>query len=401
MAFRFPTGFFGSPILAIGGATVTDLCTPKKHAYGMTLCGVFAASAPGLSPLLGSFSVHFKGWRWTIWEFMWLSSAALVLLFFFYPETSASNILYWRTHCLCKAAENSSIVSASEIGLATMSAGDLAVDILVTHSHSTPRSRSYSLSLSTLALSTRFSTSGSNPSRLFSSVSTSGESSCSGYPSSACSSACSLVCPSQSSVLYSSLSVSSGLDGHHARVYTGSCPLLVQACSASPHYYYSWVSPRSVIFPSETNVSFPLRQNAMLSHLADAYPSYAASVLAGNDFIRSMFGAGFLLFARAMYINLGVGWASTLLALLSCAFVLLYKYGEHIRMASIAFLDSGKSTLLYAMSLCARPRLLIERVRSAIIRNIERMDEAGLATMGTGRVVLCGSRLRKAFERAI
>src|SRR5260370_2825034 len=33
------------------------------------------------------------------------------------------------------------------------------------------------------------------------------------------------------------------------------------------------------------------------------------------------------------------------------------------------------------MSLCARPRLLIERVRSAIIQDVERMDEAGLATM--------------------
>jgi len=50
-----------------------------------------------------------------------------------------------------------------------------------------------------------------------------------------------------------------------------------------------------------------------------------------------MFGAGFPLFARAMYINFGVGWASTLLALLSHAFVpipiLLYKYGERICMA--------------------------------------------------------------------
>jgi hypothetical protein len=106
----------------------------------------------------------------------------------------------------------------------------------------------------------------------------------------------------------------------------------------------------------------------VLNYLADAYPTYATSVLAGNDFICSMFGAGFPLFAKAMYINLGVGWASTILALLSCAFVqipiLLYKYGKHIRMASIAFLDSGKSTLLYVMSLCTLPKLLMERVRS-------------------------------------
>src|SRR5713226_1089256 len=33
------------------------------------------------------------------------------------------------------------------------------------------------------------------------------------------------------------------------------------------------------------------------------------------------------------------------------------------------------------MSLCARPRLLIERVRSAITQDVERMEKAGLATM--------------------
>ena len=65
---------------------------------------------------------------------------------------------------------------------------------------------------------------------------------------------------------------------------------------------------------------------------------YAASVLAGNDFIRSMFGVRFPFSAGATYRNLRVSWASTLLAFLTCAFVpipiLLYKYGERIRMAS-------------------------------------------------------------------
>jgi multidrug resistance protein len=131
MAFRFLTGFFGSPILATGGATVADLYSPKKRAYGMTLWGVFATCAPSLGPLLGSFSARFEGWRWTIWELMWLSSATLVFLFFFYPETSASNILYRRARRLRKATGNSSIMSAPEIALATISRRDLAVDTLV------------------------------------------------------------------------------------------------------------------------------------------------------------------------------------------------------------------------------------------------------------------------------
>ncbi|KAH9974385.1 major facilitator superfamily domain-containing protein [Lactifluus volemus] len=34
MAFRFITGFVGSPVLATGGATVADMYVPKKRAYG-------------------------------------------------------------------------------------------------------------------------------------------------------------------------------------------------------------------------------------------------------------------------------------------------------------------------------------------------------------------------------
>jgi DHA1 family multidrug resistance protein-like MFS transporter len=78
--------------------------------------------------------------------------------------------------------------------------------------------------------------------------------------------------------------------------------------------------------------------NSVLNYLGDAYPDYAASVYAGNDFMRSIFGAGFPLFAAAMYNNLGVGWASSLLGFLSIAFIpipfVLYIYGEQIRKAS-------------------------------------------------------------------
>jgi DHA1 family multidrug resistance protein-like MFS transporter len=61
--------------------------------------------------------------------------------------------------------------------------------------------------------------------------------------------------------------------------------------------------------------------NAVLNWLPDAYPAYAASVLAGNDLFRSSFGAGFPLFATAMYHNLGVGWASSTLAFISIVFI--------------------------------------------------------------------------------
>lgn len=42
MAFRFITGFVGSPILATGGATIADMYAPKKRAYGIAIWGLFA-----------------------------------------------------------------------------------------------------------------------------------------------------------------------------------------------------------------------------------------------------------------------------------------------------------------------------------------------------------------------
>ena len=76
----------------------------------------------------------------------------------------------------------------------------------------------------------------------------------------------------------------------------------------------------------------------MLNYLADAYPVYAASVLAGNDLVRSSMGAAFPLFATAMYKKLGIGWASSLLGFLSVAFIpipiFLWLYGQRIRLAS-------------------------------------------------------------------
>merc|ERR1711964_410459 len=109
-------------------------------------------------------------------------------------------------------------------------------------------------------------------------------------------------------------------------------------------FWFGWSSRESVhwivpiIGSSFFTIGAFLLFNSVLNYLGDAYPEYAASVLAGNDFFRSSFGAGFPLFASAMYKKLGVAWASSLLGFLSIAFIpipfVLYFYGERIRKAS-------------------------------------------------------------------
>ncbi|KAM3078050.1 hypothetical protein ACMFMG_002648 [Clarireedia jacksonii] len=75
-----------------------------------------------------------------------------------------------------------------------------------------------------------------------------------------------------------------------------------------------------------------------LNYLIDAYLMVAASAIAANTFLRSFFGAGFPLFATAMFHNLGVQWAGSLLGFLAIAFLpipfLFYKYGEALRKKS-------------------------------------------------------------------
>jgi DHA1 family multidrug resistance protein-like MFS transporter len=66
-----------------------------------------------------------------------------------------------------------------------------------------------------------------------------------------------------------------------------------------------WIVP--IIGTGWFSIGAFLLFNSVLNYLGDAYPEYAASVLAGNDFMRSSFGAGFPLFATAMYKKLGVG----------------------------------------------------------------------------------------------
>jgi hypothetical protein len=74
---------------------------------------------------------------------------------------------------------------------------------------------------------------------------------------------------------------------------------------------------------------------SIMNYLIDAYLIYAASVLAANSVLRSLFGAAFPLFTSYMYADLGIHWASSIPAFLALACVpfpfLFYRYGAAIR----------------------------------------------------------------------
>ena len=126
LAFRFLTGFVGSPVLATGGASMADIWSEKKRGYAIGIWGIFAVCGPVLGPLVGGFAAEFKGWKWPIWELIWLNAFCFTLLAFCLPETSSATILYHRAQRLRKSLDDPSLKTEAEIEAGSLSKADIA-----------------------------------------------------------------------------------------------------------------------------------------------------------------------------------------------------------------------------------------------------------------------------------
>lgn len=118
LSFRWLAGFAGSPALATGGATISDMYQPGQVAYGIALWGSFGICGPVFGPVLGGFAAQAEGWRMTIWIISWLATPTVLVMYFFMPETSASTILYQRARRLREATGATSLKSQSDIDAA-------------------------------------------------------------------------------------------------------------------------------------------------------------------------------------------------------------------------------------------------------------------------------------------
>jgi MFS family permease len=106
-------------------------------------------------------------------------------------------------------------------------------------------------------------------------------------------------------------------------------------------FWFAWTNYTSIHFMASIAAGVPFGFGMVLvflgimNYLIDAYTIFAASVLAANSVLRSLFGAVFPLFTTYMYQNLGIHWASSVPAFLALACVpfpfLFYKYGPAIR----------------------------------------------------------------------
>ncbi|KAJ5727134.1 hypothetical protein N7493_004954 [Penicillium malachiteum] len=106
-------------------------------------------------------------------------------------------------------------------------------------------------------------------------------------------------------------------------------------------FWFAWTNSPSIHWMVSIAAGAPFGFGMVLvflsvfNYLIDSYTIYAASVLAANAALRSLFGMAFPLFTTYMYANLGIHWASSIPAFLSLACVpfpfIFYKYGAQIR----------------------------------------------------------------------
>ncbi|MCJ1324732.1 hypothetical protein MMC10_001394 [Thelotrema lepadinum] len=343
LAFRFITGFVGSPVLATGGASIADMYRPQKRAYAIAIWGISAVCGPVLGPLVGGFAAQYETWQWTIWELMWLSGFTLVLLIFFLPETSSANILYRRSRRLRFLTSNEKLTSEPELAAAQMTGREVAMIAFVrpfTLNFTEPMVFLLNLYIG-LVYGLLYVWFESFP-IVFTDI----------YGFSLSMEGVSFVgiligafvaIPPFFWYLHKYIEPEFNENGEIMPEKR-----LLAACVGSFFvpiclFWFGWSAGNThwimpIIGSAFFSVAALILFNCVLNYLGDAYPDYAASVLAGNDLLRSGFGAGFPLFANAMYENLGVDWASSTLAFLGIAFIpipfVLYKYGERLRKIS-------------------------------------------------------------------
>ncbi|PPQ87955.1 hypothetical protein CVT25_001140 [Psilocybe cyanescens] len=131
LAMRFFAGFFGSPALATGGASIQDMFPMVKLPYALISWSMAALCGPVLGPTIGGFAAMNKTWKWPIWELFWISSAAFSVLVFWLPETYAETILLKRARRLRALTGNPNLFSESEIKQSQMKTSEVLFEALL------------------------------------------------------------------------------------------------------------------------------------------------------------------------------------------------------------------------------------------------------------------------------
>lgn len=345
---RFLAGFAGSPPLATGGASLTDIFTPQKAGYALGAYGVAVGVAPAIAPMLSGFAIQRWGWEWSFWEMLMIGGLGFLLLFVGMPETNADTILYKRAARLRVLTGNENLRCESEILDAEKTFGGVMYEALLRPLEMTvkePIVLAINLYVG-LTYAILYSYFESYP-LVFANAEGGGYGwslGMAGLPLLALT-----IGGMLSYIVYCWWSVKvwepQYIEAKGRLVPEAYLPLSLWGAWCYPIclFWFAWSANRTHwASPMIASGLFGLADcwsfMPYLNYLTVAYPRYAASALASNDFVRSMMGAGMPIAAYPLFHNLGIAWGNSVLGFCTIAFLpipfVLYKYGPALRAAS-------------------------------------------------------------------
>ncbi|KAF1998745.1 citrinin biosynthesis transporter CtnC [Amniculicola lignicola CBS 123094] len=337
---RFLSGFFASAPLSVVGGALADLWDPIPRAYAICIFAAGGFAGPVAGPIAGGFITQSHlGWRWTSWITLIMAGLFGAIGLLVIPETSANKILQTRAAKLRKSTGNLGFHAKVEKQKLTV---DMVISVYLV------RPFKMILQEPILALMTAY------MSYLYGIVYLLFEA----YPISfheqrgwnlgvsSLPFAAFIV-----GILLGAGLIAYSTATNFTKSYNkhGKCipeerlpPMIVGAiCLPVGLFWFAWTSSPSITWVPQVLATTLIGIGCMvpfwqgMSYLIDCYGFYANSAIAINTFIRSIFGAFFPLFTPTMYRNLGVPWATSLLAFLCTAFapvpIFFYIYGSRIR----------------------------------------------------------------------
>ncbi|OJI82836.1 hypothetical protein ASPTUDRAFT_123277 [Aspergillus tubingensis CBS 134.48] len=345
LVLRFLLGFFGSPCLATGGATLGDMFSLTKLPFAMMFWAFSMTTGPAVAPIIGGFSVVVKGWRWTSWEILWLAGPVCVLMLLFLPETSAATILHRRASRIRAHLNNENYHSQGELDQKQTSVRDIAFEALV---------RPWQLMFldpvilyvdiySSLCYAIFYSFFESFP-HVYEEV----------YGFSLGEQGLAYLSVTIGTMVAAIWYMSYNYFIVERRIHAGVWPTpedrLFLALFSTPLmpvglFVFAWTSRSDIhwivscLGVAVNTCGLITMYQCVFLYLPLAYPQYAASLFAGNDFVRSALAGGAVLFARPLFSNLGVDKGVSLLGALTAGLVpgifILYRFGDRLRARSV------------------------------------------------------------------
>eukprot|EP01117_Protostelium_nocturnum_P015102 TRINITY_DN5818_c0_g1_i1.p1 TRINITY_DN5818_c0_g1~~TRINITY_DN5818_c0_g1_i1.p1 ORF type:complete len:573 (-),score=181.21 TRINITY_DN5818_c0_g1_i1:43-1761(-) len=342
LILRFFAGAFGSSPLTNAGGTIADTFTAKQR--GLATC-LFAAApfmGPVLGPLVGGFTGQTIGWRWIEGLMAIFTGVVFFVIFFFLPETYAPVLLRKRAEKLSKETgkdyltifQAKGVVKTSTLfktslsrpwGLLFKEPIVLLMSIYMAIVYGTlyllfaafpivyQQNRGWSPGIGGLA---------------FSGV------------------AVGMVFAVTYNIMENKRYIrAADSNGGRAPPEERLPPAILGGVLLPIGlFWFAWTNYPSIHWIASIAAGIPFGMGmvlvflSILNYLIDTYVIYAASVLAANSVLRSLFGFAFPLFTKDMYATLGIHWASTLVAFLSLAClpfpIIFWKFGKRIRNSS-------------------------------------------------------------------